>query len=129
MDINKEEAKFLYGLMDAVFHFAHVASVEHVEVLTHNKISNVYNDDGDVDDGGRSIEENISIKNRSTLLLKCLISVLNGANVEGVGTLVFDNSAYSDSKASMKLSNNHNYYGFEFVMSVMMAGDGYAENG
>ena len=99
------------------------------EILTHNKISNVYNDDGDVDDGGRSIEENISIKNRSTLLLKCLISVLNGANVEGVGTLVFDNSAYSDSKASMKLSNNHNDYGFEFVMSVMMAGDGYAENG
>ena len=36
MDINKEEAKFLYGLMDAVFHFAHVASVEHVEALTHN---------------------------------------------------------------------------------------------
>lgn len=36
MDINKEEAKFLCGLMDAVFHFAHVASVEHVETLTHN---------------------------------------------------------------------------------------------
>ena len=36
MNISKEEAKFLYGLMDAVFHFAHVASVEHVEALTHN---------------------------------------------------------------------------------------------
>ena len=35
MEINKEEAKFLYGLMDAVFHFAHIASVGQVEMLTH----------------------------------------------------------------------------------------------
>ena len=36
MEISKEEAKFLYGLMDAVFHFAHTASVEYVESLTRN---------------------------------------------------------------------------------------------
>lgn len=36
MEISKEEAKFLYGLMDAVFHYAHIASVGHVEMLTHN---------------------------------------------------------------------------------------------
>lgn len=96
-----------------------------IDILSHNKIANVYNDDGDIEDGGREVEENVSIKNRATLILKCILSILNGADVEGVGTLLFDKSAYSESKAQMRLSNNRNYYGYELVMSVMMSGDCY----
>ena len=58
-----------------------------IDILSHNKLSNVYNDDGDILDGGREVEEDIPVKNRNSVILRSLLSLLNGAVIEGVGVL------------------------------------------
>ena len=100
-----------------------------VDVLTHNKISSVYNDESDVLDGGRQVEENISVKNRNSVMLKAILATLNGANVEGVGVLQFNKALSDKCQAEMKLSNNKNFYGYTFVLSCQMSGIGGSING
>lgn len=100
-----------------------------IDILTHNKISNVYNDECDVLDGGRLVEENISTKNRNAIMLKAILSTLNGADVEGVGVLQFNKELSDKCQAEMKLSNNRNFYGYTVVLSCQMSGMGGAING
>lgn len=100
-----------------------------VDILTHNKISNVYNDECDVFDGGRLVEESISTKNRNSVILKAILSTLNGANIEGVGVLQFNKELSDKCQAEMKLSNNKNFYGYTVVLSGQMSGIGGSING
>ena len=100
-----------------------------IDILTHNKISNVYNDEGDVLDNGRPVEENISTKNRNTVMLKAILATLNGANIEGTGVLQFNKALSDKCQAEMKLSNNRNFYGYTVVLSCQMSGIGGATNG
>ena len=100
-----------------------------IDILTHNKISNVYNDESDILDGGREVEENISTKNRNAVMLKAILATLNGADVEGVGVLQFNKELSDKCQAEMKLSNNRNFYGYTVVLSCQMSGMGGAING
>ena len=100
-----------------------------IDILTHNKISNIYNDESDVLDGGREVEENISTKNRNAVMLKAILTTLNGADVEGVGVLQFNKELSDKCQAEMKLSNNRNFYGYTVVLSCQMSGIGGAVNG
>lgn len=100
-----------------------------IDILTHNKISNIYNDESDILDGGREVEENISTKNRNTVILKAILATLNGADVEGVGVLQFNKELSDKCQAEMKLSNNRNFYGYTIVLSCQMSGIGGATNG
>ena len=100
-----------------------------IDILTHNKISNVYNDEGDILDGGRPVEENIATKNRNAIILKTILSTLNGADIEGVGVLQFNKELSDKCQAEMKLSNNRNFYGYTVVLSCQMSGIGGATNG
>ena len=100
-----------------------------IDILTHNKISNVYNDESDVLDGGRPVEENISTKNRNTVMLKAILATLNGADIEGTGVLQFNKELSDKCQAEMKLSNNRNFYGYTVVLSCQMSGIGGAING
>lgn len=100
-----------------------------IDILTHNKISSVYNDEGDIFDGGRLVEENISVKNRNVIILKTILSTLNGADVEGVGVLQFNKELSDKCQAEMKLSNNRNFYGYTVILSCQMSGIGGAING
>jgi hypothetical protein len=100
-----------------------------IDILTHNKISNVYNDESDILDGGREVEENISTKNRNVIILKAILSTLNGADIEGVGVLQFNKELSDKCQAEMKLSNNRNFYGYTVVLSCQMSGIGGAING
>lgn len=100
-----------------------------IDILTHNKISNVYNDESDVLDSGRLVEENISTKNRNAIMLKTILATLNGADVEGVGVLQFNKELSDKCQAEMKLSNNRNFYGYTVVLSCQMSGVGGAING
>ena len=100
-----------------------------IDILTHNKISNVYNDESDIFDGGRIVEENISTKNRNTIILKAILSTLNGADVEGTGVLQFNKELSDKCQAEMKLSNSRNFYGYTVVLSCQMSGVGGAVNG
>jgi hypothetical protein len=100
-----------------------------IDILTHNKISNVYNDESDILDGGREVEENISTKNRNAVMLKAILATLNGADVEGVGVLQFNKELSDKCQAEMKLSNNRNFYGYTVVLSCQTSGIGGATNG
>ena len=100
-----------------------------IDILSHNKLSNVYNDLCDPDDNGRIIEENITVKNRNTVLLRSILCVLNGANIEGVGVLQFNGELSEYDKAAMKLSNDRDFYGYQLIMSCNMASLGRASNG
>lgn len=96
-----------------------------IDVLSHNKLSNVYNDDGDTLDGGRPVEENVNYKNRNMVLMGSLLKILNGAQIEGVGQLQFNKEVRnSESRAEMRLSNNTSFYGFRLIFSCEMGGVG-----
>ena len=97
-----------------------------IDILSHNKLSNIYNDDGDILDGGREVEEDIPVKNRNSVILRSLLSLLNGAVIEGVGVLQFNMEMTEKSKAEMRLTNNRNFYGYTMVMSCEMSGVGVA---
>lgn len=97
-----------------------------IDILSHNKLSNVYNDDGDTLDGGREVEEDIPVKNRNSVILRSLLSLLNGAIIEGVGVLQFNMEMTEKSKAEMRLTNNRNFYGYTMVMTCEMSGVGVA---
>ena len=100
-----------------------------IDILTHNKISNIYNDNGDILEGGRPIEANIPVKNRNTVMLKAILNILNGSNIEGVGVLQFNKEMTDRCQAQLKLSNNRNFYGYSLVFSCHMSGMGVAMNG
>lgn len=100
-----------------------------IDILTHNKITNVYNDNGDPLEGGRPIEEKIPVKNRNTVMLKALLAILNGSSIEGVGVLQFNKEMTDKCEAQLKLSNNRNFYGYTLVFSCHMSGMGVAVNG
>lgn len=100
-----------------------------VDILTHNKISNVYNDDGDSLEGGRPVEAKISFKNRNNVLLKAILHLLNGADIEGVGKLQFNQELTVKSKMENRINNTHNFYGYNIVFSCIMSGVGEAQNG
>lgn len=76
---------YIYGITP----INHLLSTVHIgiDIMSHNKLSNVYNDNGDVLDGGRLVESNVPIKNRNTIILKSILSTLNGANIQGMGVL------------------------------------------
>ena len=61
-------------------------------------------------------------KNRNTLLLKCLLSILNGATVEGVGQFQFNQklSVFSQSKSG--IFDNRQYNGSKNIFAVNMSG-------
>lgn len=107
-------------------HLLSVVNVQ-IDILSHNKLNNVYNDDNDLIEGGREVEEDITVKNRNNILLKSILKVLNGANIEGIGKLQFNNQLSKDS--SMKgysINNKINFYGYSLIMSCNMSGVGEA---
>lgn len=125
-DSFEETCSILKIYLHSIEPTTHLTSVVNItiDILTHNKISNVYNDDSDVLEGGRPIEEKISIKNRNTVLLKAILSVLNGAHVEGIGKLQFNQELSKKSMVTNYINNNRNFYGYSIVFSCLMSGVG-----
>ena len=96
-----------------------------VEVIIHNKLSNVVNNL--YDEKGNIINPTeeyplITFKNRAVALLKNIIALLNGVDLAGVGKMTFtqENNRFCQSK--LGVWNNRNYYGFRTIFSCMMSG-------
>lgn len=100
-----------------------------IDILSHNKLNNVYNDSNDILEEGREVEEDIIVKNRNNILLKSILGILNGANVEGVGMLQFNQSLTKESQMKNYSNNKTNFYGYSLVMSCIMSGMGEAMYG
>ena len=113
--------------VDSIVPINHLLSIVNVgiDIMSHNKIQIVINDSFDElenPDTYRQIEEAILYKNRNTLLLKCLLSILNGATVEGVGQFQFNQklSVFSQSKSG--IFDNRQYNGSKNIFAVNMSG-------
>ena len=122
-----EETSLIKFYVDSVIPVNHLVSTVNVgiDIMTHNKMQLVYNDSFDEIENEplyREIEKNIITKNRNTLLLKCLFSVLNGQYVEGVGQFQFNQQLCYYDQARGGIYNNKNYSGIKIIVSCQMSG-------
>lgn len=70
------------------------------------------------------VEFTIDYQSRLTLMLRCILTLLNGANIQGVGMMQFNGDIEgSYSKARLGIWNNKNYYGQKIIFSCMMSGE------
>lgn len=96
-----------------------------IDILIHNKISNVvnplYDDKGELLD---STEGNpiIKMKNRATVFLKTVLALLNGADVAGVGKFQFNRELNRFVQSKLGLWNNRNFYGHKIIITCQMSG-------
>lgn len=113
--------------IDSVVPQNHLTAIVNIgfDLITHNKLSNVYNDSSDeleYPDEFRAIESEIMLKSRNDVFLKNLLAELNGKDIEGVGQLVFDKNLSPFSQAKLGLFNNKNYSGYKIIMACMQSG-------
>lgn len=66
--------------------------------------------------------------NRGDLFINCLLSSLNGANIGGVGTLIFDDEQSRYDAARSVIGNSKTFTGVQIYLSTLM-GDTGAEVG
>lgn len=64
----------------------------------------------------------VSTKSRVTVLTQSVISLLNGASVQGVGKMVFSRQLSIYNKAQYGLWNHRDFEGIKLVMGVNMSG-------
>ena len=114
--------------IEPITHLSAKVNIE-IDIVSHNSLTNVYNDESDLLDGGREIENNIITKNRNNILLKSILKTLNGANIEGVGKLQFNGELSKESKVKNHLNNQDNFYGYSLIMTCMISDMGEAING
>lgn len=98
-----------------------------IEIIVHNKINNIY---GDADDDENPLtnptetDEDGNIltpsKSRATTMLKCVSAILNGAHIDGVGTLQLNEEVSPYCGARSYVWNNRNYFGYSVTFSTIM---------
>lgn len=95
------------------------------DIVTHNKIVNVYNDacdDLENPEQFRPIEKEVMMKSRNSVILKNLLAEINGLEIAGVGKFQFNQELSPFSQAKLGIFNNKNYMGYKVIVSVMMSG-------
>lgn len=113
--------------LDSIIPQNHLVSTVNIgfDIVTHNKLSNVYNDSFDElenPDEFRAIESEIMLKSRNDVFLKNLLAELNGKDIEGVGQLQFDRTLSPFAQGKLGLFNNKNYSGYKVIIPCMQSG-------
>ena len=113
--------------IDSIVPKNHLNSIVNVgfDIVTHNKIVNVYNDacdDIENPEQFRPIEQQVMMKSRNSVILKNLLAELNGLEIAGVGKFQFNQQLSPFSQARLGIFNNKNYMGYKVVVPVMMSG-------
>ena len=113
--------------IDSIVPKNHLNSIVNVgfDIVTHNKITNVYNDacdDLEYPDQFRPIEQEVMMKSRNSVILKNLLAEINGLEIAGVGKFQFNQTLSPFSQARLGIFNNKNYMGYKVVVPVMMSG-------
>ena len=96
-----------------------------IDIMSHSKTQIVYNDamdDIENPDTYREIESQIVYKNRNSLLLKCILAELNGANIEGIGQMQFNQKASVFNQSRSGIFDNKMYNGSKTIFVVPMSG-------
>ena len=96
-----------------------------VEVIIHDKIANIINNLYNEEDEPNNPTETqplVTYKNRSTVLLRNVLALLNGADIAGVGKLQFNRQQNGYSQALLGKWNNRNFFGYKVIMGCSMSG-------
>lgn len=113
--------------IDSIVPKNHLNSIVNVgfDIVTHNKIINVYNDacdDLENPEQFRPIEQEVMMKSRNSVILKNLLAEINGLEIAGVGKFQFNQQLSVFSQAKLGIFNNKNYMGYKVIVPVMMSG-------
>ena len=100
-----------------------------VETVVHSNICAIAGDGdpdlnpeanpGDSDDKGNIV---VVYKNRATVLLKCILALLNGLYIGGIGYLQFNAKEGMLGKTEMPQWINRSYYGHKTTFSMAISG-------
>ena len=124
-----QECSLLKIYVDSIVPVNHLRSIVNVgiDIVVNSKIINLA-----VPDESRSIwidEEaeigstiTVATKSRVTALAQCILSLLNGAQVQGVGKMIFSREQSIFNQAQYGLWNNRNFEGIKIVMGVSISG-------
>lgn len=123
------QSNFLKIYIDSILPENHVVAQVNigVDIIVHNKIINVNVPEDekiypiDIIDG---IEYNVNQKSRVSILTKAVLSLLNGADVQGVGRLTFSMEMNRWQQAQYEIWNNRNFEGMKVVLGTRMGGVG-----
>jgi len=126
-DAFTEQCSILRVYIDSIIPIDHLKSIVNVgmDLITHNKINNVYNDSGDeieAPENYNPTENEIVIKSRKSVFLKNILAEFNGVDIEGVGQLQFNRDLSSFSQAKLGLFNNRDYTGYKVIFSCLQSG-------
>lgn len=96
-----------------------------VDIICHNKIINLEVEEDDPTyriDEVDGVEIKINTKSRITVLTKAVLSLLNGAAIQGVGNLEFAQTMSRYQQAQYDIWNNRNFEGIKVVLGCWMSG-------
>lgn len=129
-DSFEEQSSHLHIYISSIEPKNHIISTVNVciETIVHNKISNIlgdaasYNPVTNPSEIGNDGQPEILIKNRASVMLKCVLAALNGSFVAGVGTFLFDKETSEKDEAKLSLWNGKKFFGFSTVISTSISG-------
>lgn len=105
---------------------AYISQVNYgIDVICHNKIIDVKvneNDPSVIIDTVDGIDIKVATKSRITILVKAVLSLLNGADIAGVGQLQFNAENFRYNQAQYAIWNNRNFEGMKIVIGAMQSG-------
>jgi len=122
-----EQTAHIHIYVDALHSPNHIVSNVHVsiETIVHAKVGTILSDvneaDANPNDSDINGEPVVLRKNRATVLLKNVLALFNGMNLDGIGQLQFNQSIDPYCVSTQYLWNSRVYYGHLTRMVVKMA--------
>lgn len=113
--------------IDSIIPKNHITSVVNIgiDVICHNKIINLKASDDDqssIIDEVDGIPIKIETVSRVSSLVKSILFLLNGAEINGVGKIQFNSERSRYNLGQYGIWNNRNYQGMKIVVSSMISG-------
>lgn len=122
-----EECSMIKVYVDSIIPVNHLRAIVNVgvDIVVNTKIINLSVPQDSIDvyiDEIEGIPVSVKTKSRVTVLTQAVISLLNGAEVAGVGKMIFSREQSIFNQAQYGIWNNRNYEGIKIVMGVSMSG-------
>ena len=122
-----EQCSMLKIYVDTIIPDNHLRAVVNVgiDVVVNTKIINLAVPDEEKNtyiDEFDGVTYGVSTKSRVTTLVQCVLDLLNGASVQGVGKMIFSRQQSIFNEAQYGLWNNRNFEGIKLVIGCSMSG-------
>lgn len=123
----EEQCSMLKIYIDSIVPTDHLRSIVNigVDVVVNTKIINVRVPDEQTNviiDEVEGIPVRVQSKSRVSVLSKAVLSLLNGADVAGVGRMIFSRQQSIYNQSQYGIWNNRNFEGIKHVIGVSMSG-------